>query len=292
MQLIGEETKTQELFDIASRTTVVGTYGSKVIERGTARSCIAILNSAKSAAGSTTSLAIKMQESDAVTRGVDSSSASADNDVKLRSAADTAIKLSKKFTQSGARQISKVFLKLKSLGSITAGKIVTARIETDSTGDPSGTLVHADATASVLCSAIATSYGWVEFAFSRPIDLANATVYHIVLIGDYDVSSSNCIILATDTVASGGDYNIYTTTWGTMSTTQVVNCYAEQYNFSDISSYTFTAVDELAASHQAKEWSLLTQKQYLRAKATVTGTSADFTCGASIVIDGALRPVS
>lgn len=287
MNTLGESVKTQELFDVAARTQVVGTYGSKVIDAVACDSCVVILNSAKSSAGTGVSMAVKMQESDAVARGSkDDSGATADNDVKLRSAADTAIKLSAKITQAGARQISKVFLKLKRLGTIAAGKVVTVTLETDSVGNPSGTAIHADATASVLCSAIGTAYEWVEFAFTRPVDIADTTVFHIVLTGDYDVSTSLCIILATDTVTSGGDYNIYTTTWGTLSATTKVVGYVEQYNFSDVSGDTFTAVTETAASHQAKEWELLATKRNLRLLATITGASASFVCGASMVIRG------
>ena len=73
MQTLGEKTQTSELFDIAARTTTVGTYGSKDIDKRGFDSSLCILNSAASSAGSSVTLDVKMQESDPVARSQDNS---------------------------------------------------------------------------------------------------------------------------------------------------------------------------------------------------------------------------
>lgn len=57
---------------------------------------------------------------------------------------------------------------------------ITVRIETDSGGKPSGTLVDPNATAT-LTAFTTTSYAWYTVEFSSGITLAATTLYHIVL---------------------------------------------------------------------------------------------------------------
>lgn len=58
---------------------------------------------------------------------------------------------------------------------------VELRIETDSGGDPSGTLVHANATKSIAASGISTSFTWYTFVFPGTFSLSSGTQYHIVM---------------------------------------------------------------------------------------------------------------
>lgn len=294
MDTLGEKTKTSELLDVAARVTTVGTYGSAVVDRLGFDSSLCVQHSAASSAGSSVTLNTKMQESDAVARGSkDDADGAADNNYQLRDASTSNIKFSAKVTQSGARQIKSVFLKLKKEGTITSGKIVTCRLETDSTGDPSGTLVHADATKDVETDDIAAAYGFIEFELTRPVDIADTTVFHIVLTGDYTESTSNCITLAVSDVASGGDFNFFDAAWDTMSTVLKSVGYIEQYTFSDISGAAFAAVSETAGAFEKLDVELVGKKRYVRALATVAGTSASFQCGASVVLGNAAdKPVS
>ena len=55
---------------------------------------------------------------------------------------------------------------------------ITIRIETDSAGVPSGTLVDANATGTMLQSAIDGTFAWVEQTFT-PFVLVKDTVYHL-----------------------------------------------------------------------------------------------------------------
>lgn len=295
MQTLGERTKTSELLDIATRVTTVGTYGSKVLNRVGFLSSLCILHSAASTAGSSVTLDVKMQDSDVTSKGYDNTTGAASVDNDLRDGTASNIELGLQFSQSGARQIKSVWLNLKKKGTITTGKVVTVQIHGDSGGEkPDDTLVHADATATVETDDIAATYGLVEFELTRPVDLADSTEYWIVLEGDYDVSSSNCISLATTTVASGGNFNWHDADWdSTMVTTKKGVAYTEQYNFGDITDGDFDTVSELAASFQKLDVELKTEKTFIRALATVAVSSASFICGVSIVLGEASdMPVS
>lgn len=289
MDLLQNQINVQELFDPAARVTTVGTYGSKVIDRIDYGACVAVLNSAASSAGTSVTLDVVVQEADAAAANsiFDRSDGDEDTDVELRKDSNDNIKLAVQFTTVAACTISSVFLRLKKAGTITSGKIVTCRIETDSSDDPTGTLVHADATKDVETDDIDSAYSWVEFAFDRPVDLAAATAYHIVLTGDYTESDTNCVKMATSTVASGGTFNIFDSAWGGISATDAGVGYIFTYTFADISGAEFTTVDETAASFEEVEIDLRPQKRYIRAKATVAGSSASFICGASVVLGNA-----
>lgn len=69
-----------------------------------------------------------------------------------------------------------VYLK-KSTG--TPGDI-TVRIETNSTDKPSGTLAHANATATIPAFST-TTYGWITVEFDEAFTLSDSTTYHLVL---------------------------------------------------------------------------------------------------------------
>ena len=57
---------------------------------------------------------------------------------------------------------------------------ITVRIETNNAGVPSGTLVHADATATITAFTT-TSYGWLTATFATAVSLSGSTVYWLVL---------------------------------------------------------------------------------------------------------------
>lgn len=288
--MLSEDIKVVQLFAAGAKTV---TDTSVVIDREEFDAAVAVLDSAAASSGDT--LDVKLQSSDPDEIGTkDGRALTADNDFELRSNTATHIKISCMFTQSGARQIRKVYLYLKKKGTITSGKKVTVTLETDSTGSPSGTAVQAHATADVLCSAISTSYGWVEFAFTKPVTVANSTVYHIVLTGDYDVSGTNNVMIGTDTVASGGDFDYYDAAWTGTSSTIKVLAQTWQYNFADISSAAFTQVTSAAVSYQTKDVSLIGSKRYVRALATVAGNGSEsINCAAALVLgDCKVKPVT
>lgn len=67
---------------------------------------------------------------------------------------------------------------------------ITVRIETDNAGVPSGTLANAALTTTIPAFTT-TAYGWKTVTFSSPIQLAKATVYHIVLKTDAASNDNN-----------------------------------------------------------------------------------------------------
>lgn len=80
-------------------------------------------------------------------------------------------------TATGSVNTAKLHLmKLGSPGNLTV------RVETDSTGSPSGTLAHANATATVSAADIsASTFGFVNVAFAGSFTLNAATTYHLVI---------------------------------------------------------------------------------------------------------------
>ena len=285
MNTIGEELKVVEMFANKARTTTVGTYFSSVADRAGLESAVLTLQSAKSTAGTGVSLTVTTEESDAVVRGTNNNGTGAESTSNvLRSATDTNIKFAAKVTQSGTRQIDSVSLRIKQLGTITVGKKMTVTLETDSTGDPSGTLVHEDATVDLVVDNVASTFAFVKFTFPRPINIADTTVYHIVLVADYDVSATDNIQWATSTVSSGGDFNIFATSWAGVVATTLAVSFNEEFNFSAVTGGAFTVVDELADSFQNVSLKLEGVKKNVAFKAVVAGASASFICSATTIL--------
>lgn len=283
-QNLTTELSTSQILPIAARTTVVGTYGSSVIDRANYLEALGLLYSAASSAGTSTSLAVVLQESDPLALGT-KNNRTGTAVAKILRANNKTVEYSFGFTQSGARQIAKVWVYAKRVGTIASSKIVTCRIETNNAGAPSGTLVHADASTTISATTMGTTFAFREFAFTRPIDVANSTVYHVVLTGSYDASGTNYIAIGAEYVASGGDYAVKDSAgWTAVNADTSVLAFTEQYNFAAISGAAFDTVTEAATSFQTKALNLRGNKRYLRAKATVAGSSASFQSGAAIIL--------
>ena len=234
--------------------------------RGKAHITLTSLNTA----GTSPTLATKLQESEPLIMG-QVYTTTGTNDIVLRNGTNDNIKLSASFTQSGAHQVKRVGLRLKNNGTITAGKLMTLTIETDTAGDPTGTALGTADT--VLCSAVGTTYDWVVFTFAKPVDLADATVYHLVLAGDYTVSSSNNITWRTATVASGGNANVYDSAYAAV-TTNSREFYIHEYNFSDVTGGGFTTLSTAGnTTVQTLEFNIDELKPIIRAYFTIGGTS-------------------
>lgn len=105
-------------------------------------------------------------------------------------------KLAQGFQVTGAQTVGSVQLYMKKTGSPTG--TMTLRIETDSGGDPSGTLVDANATTTVAESSLTTSYGDIAFAFATSFSISGSTQYHIVLSTDRSTDTSNYVLWGAD----------------------------------------------------------------------------------------------
>ncbi len=231
-------------------------------------------------AGTNPTLAAKLQGSASLAVG-QVYTTTGTNDIVLRNGSNDNIKLSASFTQSGAGQIKRVALKLKNNGTITAGKLMTLTIETNTAGDPTGTALGTAGT--VLCSAVGTTYDWVVFTFANPVPVADATVYHLVLAGDYTESSSNNITWRTATVASGGNANVFDSAYSAVATNSR-EFYIHQYVFSDISGAAFTSLSTAGtASVQTLELNADSLPPVIRLFTTLGGTSSPAWTTAALV---------
>jgi hypothetical protein len=118
----------------------------------------------------------------------------------------------------------------------------------------------------------------VEFTFVTPVALADSTDYFVVLEGDYDVSSSNCISWKTDTVVSGGNFIDFTTAWQSATATKSFWFTNWEYNFTDISGGTFTTVGNVATTEDIT-LNIDNMKAYIRAILTTNaGANEGATC--------------
>lgn len=91
-------------------------------------------------------------------------------------------------------------------GSVSTGKLMlgklgtpgnlTVRIETNSGGSPSGTLAHANATATVNASSIpANGFSLVDLAFAGSFSLTGGTTYHIVVRPSATANDANKAVI-------------------------------------------------------------------------------------------------
>ena len=106
-------------------------------------------------------------------------------------------KLAQSFEVTGSQTPETVDLWLKKVGSPTG--TMTLRIETDNSGEPSGTLVHANATTTLAESGLGTSYADVTFTFASAFTISGSTTYWLVLSTDRSASGTNYVVWGADT---------------------------------------------------------------------------------------------
>ena len=191
-------------------------------------------------------------------------------DNKVKAGASTTVQVANVFTKSGAGSIKEAVLQLKKIGTIAASQTLTLSVYSDSTGSPGSLLGASDTVA--IDTAVGVGYAPVAFNFSTPVDLADATVYHLVLSGSYTASSSNCVCWRSKTVASGGTLITWngSDTW-TATTTEILECYTKVLSFSDISGFAFTEATTGAALSTVSFVAPSVLK-HLRLKWTIGGT--------------------
>jgi hypothetical protein len=128
-------------------------------------------------------------------------------------------KLAQSFQIGSTADVDSVRLWIKKVGSPTG--TMTCRIETDSAGNPSGTLANANATVTVAESGLTTSYGWIEFDFATNFSLTGSTTYWIVLSTDRSASNTNYVDWGSDqsspSYANGQMKGEASSTWSALS---------------------------------------------------------------------------
>lgn len=113
-----------------------------------------------------------------------------DSNASLRQTGTVKDRLAEQFQVSGQSSIAQAILYLQKVG--TPIGTMTLRIETDSGGQPSGTLADANATGTLAESGLAAAYALATFTFAGSITLQPRVVYWLVL--------------STSRAASGVDY--------------------------------------------------------------------------------------
>lgn len=228
-----------------------------------------ILDSAVPSAGTNPTWAVKIQTSDIGVGSVNVTTAP-DVAIGLRVGATDNIKLALHFTQSGAKSIKNVYLKLKRVGTIGGTDTITLNLYANTgTYAPTGSTLGASA--NVVPSTIGTEWEWVKFTFSTPVELSASTVYHAELTGAYTQSATNYVALGVATVASGGNLNIYDSSYGGTVATQQGCMKIEQYAFADATGGAFKSVSTAAV----QEVLVLNSKllgSHVRAVGTIGGT--------------------
>jgi len=136
----------------------------------------------------------------------------------LRDGAASNLEFDIPFTQVGNQTIYSITLRMTRLG--TPAKAgggtppqVWVSIEPDNAGDPSNTTVGG-LSKGELCSNIGLLVPQdITFFFEIGVDLADATPYHIVVGGDYDVSATDTVQLHYNTVAGTSTCKHYDAAW-------------------------------------------------------------------------------
>lgn len=100
-------------------------------------------------------------------------------------------KLAQSFQISSADDVRYVGIYLRKIGSPTG--TLTLRIETNNAGSPSGTLVHANATATMSEADLTSGYEWKTFELAADVALSGSTTYWIVLSTSRSASSTNYV---------------------------------------------------------------------------------------------------
>ena len=161
-------------------------------------------------------------------------------EIPLRAGAADNVELAAQFSPSARVYVKRAWLKLKQDGTIASGKIIRVRIEGDTSGSPSGTVVGTSET--VDAEDVPSEFGWIKFNFPTLVCLQKSTVYHLILYGDYTASAVNRIFWRSVTVASGGIQEIKDAAWADIST-ESFEVYTEsldddQGSFSEAAVYT------------------------------------------------------
>lgn len=247
---------------------------------GKARFVVGVKNSA----GSSPTLTRKLQGSSALTRGLVQTTAGAtDTNIKTSSTVNTLVGL--KFTQAAARSIKRVAFQIKKQGTLAAGKKLTLALYADNAGAPAASATATAGTVDI-DTVVTTSYAWVVFTFANPVDLADATVYHFVLSADYTASASNSCLVRSLTVASGGTLETKTDTTWSVTATESVEVYVDQYAFADITGGSFTQATDTVDVNESKEFEADQIPPIVRIYDTIGGTSNPaFYAGAHVVAD-------
>ncbi len=222
----------------------------------------------KNDAGTSPTAAIKLQHSN-IAQGASYTTEGAE-DVELREGASTNVKIAATWTQSGAAQIESVVLVLKKNGTVSETDL-TLTIEGDSSGDPDDSAIG---TATVSTDDVPDSFVGITFTFATPVEVADATTYHLVLASDYTASGTNNIAWRNATgLSSGGNQTLNNGSAWTADADDSQEFIINQYTFTDVTGGGYTAVTGATATAEVLELYSGALDRYLRVHTAIGGTS-------------------
>lgn len=197
--------------------------------------------------------------------------------VPLRNGATDNIQVAMTWTTVGAVTIYKVKVKLLQLGTVLAAKKIFATIEGDSTGDPDGTPVQTSELIEAAGITKDSNGEYVIFTFKTPVELTAATAYHFVISGDYATSAVNQIQVGVETVASGGNIELYDAAWADV-TTQTMEAQGFSLTFADVTGAVFTQVTDAGIDKETPQEVVVNTGNYgpyLRYYGTISTSGGD-----------------
>jgi len=260
--------------------TATGGLGDVSVAGGLARTVTLIAN-ALNTAGSSPTLALKIQSSPPLAPGQNNTLVGATDNL-LKSGSTTNVDLGAKFTTGAAVSIKSASLMLKLIGTITGTSTVTLAVYADSSGPTGSALATVTLTINQLIAlGLTSSYSYIPFAFTVPGDLAASTVYWLQLSTNYTASGTNCLSWRTSTsLGATANFGTYNATSWTVSSTDAAEFLTYVYTFTDPASSAgvFTIPSALNAANGSAQMLLPITTQLLQAVvrgyATIGGTSS------------------
>lgn len=125
---------------------------------------------------------------------------------KLRIASNNTEILGQSFVPSLSGPLNRVELYIKRLGSPSGN--IWVEIHADGANPTAAAQLGSDS-ATVSAGGVSTSYGYVAFDFTTPINLTAGTEYWMLLYGDYTLSGTDAIIWGTDTSSPSYANGVY-----------------------------------------------------------------------------------
>lgn len=219
---------------------------------------------AKSDAGTTPTLAVKLQNAPAKLR-VPEFLGAGNGALKSRTASAVAVGLAASFTVAATTTVESIYLPLKKNGTVASGTLTLA-LQADTAGDPSDTDLITATSAAADVSATGSN---VKFTFANPYDLV-AGDYWIELTSDVTAHSENNIEWRSTTVASGGNAAQFDEAWAGADTHNLEH-WSDSYVFADVAGAAFTTVAAVGVTQTIQV--LADPLAFIRSHITVAGTS-------------------
>lgn len=256
-----------------------GAYYTDPLDRRQFRACDVLLQ--LGVLGSSATIDAKIQEAGYEEQLHAMLDGAQDTGLVLRNGTNDNTELSVTFTTPAGDGITvtQIKAKFKGVGTLAAAKKITCTLQALGTGEPDDTDLFTPVAGDIAPDELSTTvYETVTFDVPAGIHLLAATEYAVVFEGDFDLSSSNHVLLGIDTVASGGTINIHDTDWGTLVTTQKGLVDVLGHDWVDVAGAAFSQKTQAGGDGSESflgSVNLMARLEYVRAKLTVGTATSD-----------------